>query len=64
MPHLSRNGLYRRDGLRRCGYGDRTLQFHARFQIVNSEFSAVNRSPGAIRHIGEMPNGAVFHFDH
>src|SRR5215469_6026868 len=55
------NGFY---CLRRSRRGNGALKLHARLQVMNTKRFSVNGDPSAVRHIGEMPDGPVFHLDH
>jgi hypothetical protein len=63
VPHLSGYLLGRGDRLRRGGDSDGPLKSHARFQVVNAKLPAIYCHSGTFRHIGNVSDGAIFHFD-
>src|SRR6185369_14771417 len=62
MPYFSSNALYSRYDFWGCSSGHRFLKLHARLKIVDPEFLAVYRDTSTLRHIGDVLDGAVFHF--
>ena len=62
MPDLACYGLDCGDDHRSFCRNDRTLELHARLQVVDAKLFPINRGSGRLRDIRKMPESAIFHF--